>query len=296
MGNQETILDSAQINDSGLVFASTRHRSVVKSPPTRDEPRLGRRESEPHSIEINYLYNVLKSNFSEGRVMWDLHHYLNSEFGKTDIQFDISFFKNLQIPYTLSSYDGNKFNNRPPDLAINILSKHTWKDDIGKNLDKCHILQIPIYLVFPSYHVATKFYKPPFMRVYILQESGNYDQIELREVAIVEDSKGNIVEKNPNAIIDVSNILPFRLGLLERNQKHDGGESLFRVVLIKPNSFELFLTSVELERKEKFEEKERADKERKRADKERKRADKEKERADRTEEKLNRFLTKNKTG
>ena len=37
--------------------------------------RLGRRESEPHSFEVTYIFNVLWKNFPESRTFWDLHHY-----------------------------------------------------------------------------------------------------------------------------------------------------------------------------------------------------------------------------
>ena len=260
MENQEILMEDIHLKRPGPNFVSTRHRDAISLTSDEGAPRIGRRESEPHSIEINYLYDVLKVNFPNHRVTWDLHHYLNSDFGEINIQFDVSFFKDLQIPYTLSSYEGKKFENRVPDLAINILSKSTWEKDIGKNLDKCRVLQIPVYVIFPSYHVATKIYKPPFMRVYILQDTGNYEMIDLRDVAIVEDAEGNTIEKNPKAIIDVSHILPFRLGLLKRNQEHDGGLPLFRVVLIKPDIFELFLTSLEIERAEKLNQRGRAEK------------------------------------
>src|SRR5271157_3610046 len=38
-------------------------------------PRIGRRESEPHSAEVSYLHDVLEANFEGSRVFWDLHHY-----------------------------------------------------------------------------------------------------------------------------------------------------------------------------------------------------------------------------
>ena len=249
MENQETVFnDDINFHKLGPNFMSTRHRDAVSPPNIEDTPRVGRRESEPHSIEINYLYDVLKTNFQNDRVMWDLNHYFDSEFGEINIQYDVSFFKNTKIPETLSSYDAKKYNNRPPDFAINILSKHTWKNDIGINYDKSRMIKTPVYLIFPSYHVTSKYYKPPFMRIYLLQENEEYKMIELREIAFIEDGEGKIIEKNTDAIVDISHRLPFRLALLKRKQKHDGGLPLFRIVLIKLKSFEIFQTTAELER------------------------------------------------
>ena len=34
-----------------------------------NKPRLGRRESEPHSLEVTYIHDVLTTNFPEGRAV-----------------------------------------------------------------------------------------------------------------------------------------------------------------------------------------------------------------------------------
>ena len=99
-------------------------------------PRLGRRESEPHSIEITYLYNVLKTNFIKSRVMWDLHHYFIYKGEKIDLQYDISFFKDFDLPDALPSYESKEHNNKIPDLAVNILSKSTWRKDFIEIVSK----------------------------------------------------------------------------------------------------------------------------------------------------------------
>ena len=83
-------------------FVSTRHRDAEPDTFDPNVPRLGRRESEPHSAEVTYLHDVLTTNFPEHRTMWDLHHYFKKEGAEFDIQFDISFFKNLIILYTLT--------------------------------------------------------------------------------------------------------------------------------------------------------------------------------------------------
>jgi len=58
------------------------------------KPRLGRRESEPQSEDITYLYDVLMTNFPNSRALWDLHHYFLINGNEIDLQFDISFFIN----------------------------------------------------------------------------------------------------------------------------------------------------------------------------------------------------------
>ncbi len=227
--------EKATIN--GKPFVSTRHRDA--EPDTFDSsiPRLGRRESEPHSAEISYLYDVLTTNFPEDRTIWDLHHYFKKQGMEIDIQFDISFFRGLQIPYTLSSYHADQFNERVPNMAINILSKSTWRSDIAEKVDFCRLLAIPLYVVFPSYQVAIDYYNPPFLRAYILQLDGTYKTYEVRKVALKPEGKMDL-----DALIDVSNIVPFRLGLLERDQKHQDDESLYRLGLFEPEKNQLLLT------------------------------------------------------
>ena len=246
MSNQKLQLKNRAPTGLEPNFISTRHRdSIDLFDP--DAPRLGRRESEPHSIEITYLYNTLKTNFPNSRVMWDLHHYFELKHKKQDIQYDISFFKGFKLNETLSSYESKNFDNRIPDLAINILSKSTWRADLLDHVYVSKDLKIPVYVVFPSYHVTTEPFKPPFLRVYILQENGCYLEKELREETFIENSNRRIIQKNTEAIIEVGDLLPFRFGLVKRKQEHFGGLPLYRVVLIKPDSLDILLTFSEKE-------------------------------------------------
>ncbi|TXT63142.1 MAG: hypothetical protein BAJALOKI1v1_780005 [Promethearchaeota archaeon] len=224
----------------GKEFVSTRHRDAEPDTFDPNIPRLGRRESEPHSAEITYLHDVLTTNFPEDRTIWDLHHYFKVAGLEIDIQFDLTYFKGLKIPYTLSSYHADKFDNKVPTMAINIMSKSTWRSDIAEKLDYCRLLEIPIYIIFPSYHVAKNLYKPPFVRVYILQENGEYKIFELRQETISVDG-----EWNGDAIIDVSEIVPFRIGLRNRDQLHEDEESLYRLILIDPEKEKVLLTQNE---------------------------------------------------
>lgn len=233
--------DSREKNTiNGKPFVSTRHRDAEPDTFDPNIPRLGRRESEPHSAEISYLHDVLTTNFPEDRTIWDLHHYFKKERIDIDIQFDISYFQGLKIPYALSSYHAEQFNNRVPTMAINILSKSTWRSDIAEKVDFCRLLAIPLYIVFPSYHVAIDIYKTPFLRVYVLQQDETYKICDLQNVAIKPDG-----EMDLDAIIDVSDIVPFRLGLWERKLKHQNDESLYRLILIEPEKDHILLTEKE---------------------------------------------------
>ena len=200
-----------------------------------NKPRVGRRESEPHSAEIIYIHNVLTINFPKGRTLWDLHHYFwgkkDALKGKEiDIQFDVSFFKDFQITHTLSSYDGRKYEGKTPDIAINILSKRTWRSDLSEKVDICKDLEISVYAVFSPYKVTSKIYNPPFLRVFILKDDGTYKQEELRSITLKEGE--GINEKN---IIDISTTLPFRLGLMQLRQQHEEEQPLFRLIFIDPS-------------------------------------------------------------
>ncbi|MHA1857048.1 MAG: hypothetical protein ACTSYY_13485 [Promethearchaeota archaeon] len=278
---QEQSRQTYNREDKSKPFQSTRVRDATPDLFDPKRPRLGRRESEPHSAEVSYLYDVLRTNFPDDRVMWDLHHYFQIKNEKIDLQFDISYFRDLKVPYSLSSYHASRFQNRVPTMVINVFSKSTWRADIGEHVDYCKLLKIPIYVVFPAYYVTSAIYKPPFLRAYILQPSGEYKIQELREISMEEGEKSN-----PDAVIDVSDIVPFRLGLLKRKKKHEGDLALYRVILLDPQKFVILPTTSEKEKEKADKEKERADKEKERADKEKERADKEKERADKAERKI----------
>ena len=51
--------------------------------------------------------------------------------------------------------------------------------------------------------------------------------------------------QNSNAVIDLSPFLPIRLGIKELNSEFEGGLPLFHMVLIKPETMEIFLTTEE---------------------------------------------------
>jgi len=216
-----------------------------------NQPRLGRRESEPHSAEVTYLYDVLTTNFPSDKTLWDLHHYFIGKKGalkgqKIDLQFDVSFFKNMNIPYSISSYDASKYEGRVPDMVINVLSKNTWKNDLSENIDICKDLSISNYIVFSPYKVTSEIYAPPFLRAFILKDDGSYEQHDLRNVTLKE---GEQIEEKKN-IIDVSDKLPFRLGLMQLKRQYEREKPLFRIIVIDPSEPRILPTRWEKEKEE----------------------------------------------
>jgi len=246
--------------DGSEVKKSTR---IENAPPDLfdpNEPRLGRRESEPHSAEVTYIRDVLTTNFPSSRTLWDLHHYFSGSKGtlkgkEIDIQFDVSFFKDLNVTHTLSSYDARKYEGKIPDLAINVLSKSTWSNDLSEKVDICKDLGISVYAIFSPYKVASKIYDPPFLRVFILKEDKSYKQEDFRSITINEGE--TIDEKN---IIDVSENLLFRLGLMRLKQQHEGEQPLFRLIFIDPSEPRILLSKTEKFEKEKQEAEEKVKK------------------------------------
>jgi len=242
-------------------WKSTRIENVEPDLYDPNQPRLGRRESEPHSMEVTYLYDVLTTNFPNGRALWDLHHYFIPSKGvlkenQMDLKLDVSFFKELRIPYAIPSYDATMYGGKVPDICINILSKSTWRADISENVEACKDLSIPIYVVFSPYKVTSKRYAPPFLRAYILQKDGTYKEEELRTITLEE---GGAIDGTK--IIDISDKVPFRLGLMRLKQQFLGGKSLFRLVLLDPSEMRVLRTRREKEVEEAKKEAEEAKKE-----------------------------------
>ncbi len=246
---------SPDLNQSPQGFRSTRILNVPQDTYDPKTPRLGRRESEPHSEEVSYLHDVLETNFPGDRTMWDLHHYFIVEKEEIDFQIDISFFKGLDIPHNLSSYRASKYNNRVPTLGINILSKSTWLRDVGEHLDFCRALNIPEYAIFAPFDVASAIYRPPFLRVYVQSTPGNYEIKELHAITLKEGG-----EINPQVTINLGETLPFKLGIMERQKKHEENKPLFRLLLLDCNSGSILKTKYEQEKARADGEKARADK------------------------------------
>lgn len=179
--------------------------------------------------------------------MRDLHHYFIPSKGvlkgtQIDLQFDVSFFKKLDLPVALPSYDASLHEGKVPDLCINVLSRSTWKSDISEHVESCRDLSIPVYVVFSPYIIPSRRYSPPFLRVYILQEDGTYREEDLRAITLEE---GGSVEENN--VIDISDTLPFRLGLMRLKKQYLGGTPLFRLILLDPSETRILPTEKEKE-------------------------------------------------
>ncbi len=271
--------DLRYTEDEESQFISRRHRYATQEgvlPP--GVPRLGRRESEPHSSEITYLYDVLTTNFPTDRVMWDLNHYFKRGDETVVSMFDLSYFRNLNIPYDLSSYKAEYFNNRVPDMAVNILSKSTYNQDIGMIVERCKSLKIPVYVVLNPYLPKPSELKAPFVRVYEFDENaGQYKIQELKEVCTHENQMNEI---DTTKLLDVKpDLLPFKIGLMEIRRKYEIELPRYRMVLVDRTSGKILLTKAEQEWQ-------RAEMEKQRAEQERQRAEMEKKRADEAEAKL----------
>ncbi len=245
---------------------STRHRDAVpEGVPLPGQPRLGRRESEPHSIELTYIYDVLKTNFPNDRPMWDLHHYFLIDGEKVDLQFDVSFFKGLSIPYDLPSYQAERFEGRIPDLALNILSKSTYNNDIGLIAEQCRILGIPVYVVFNPHLPAPKTLRAPYLKVHVLQPDGTYHAPVLKEHCMQEGEEKVDLSKT----IEVPP-LGITFGMMKLSRSYDGTHPRYRLILIDTATGERLLSAEELALKRAEEERKRAEEERKRAEEEKK--------------------------
>ncbi|MHA1271160.1 MAG: hypothetical protein ACTSPY_15305 [Candidatus Helarchaeota archaeon] len=241
-------------------FVSTRH---LKPPEwlEKEPPRLGRRESEPHSVCLMRIYDILTTNFPNDRVLIDLHHYFYITGEKVDLQFDLSYFKGMKLDYMLLSYNSSEFNNRVPTMAINILSKSTYLKDLSHTVDLCKKLRIPVYVIFSSHDISVSVYKPPFLRVYILEKSGLYKEITVNGELF--DENGEIIENN---IIKTSPIVPFNISIMKLPALLKGGTPTYSILFLDPATNKLY-------KKESEKEKERAEKEKERAEKEKERAD-----------------------
>jgi len=228
-------------------FMLTRHMYSDPYEGAEEGPRLGRRESQHHGLELMYIYNIISTNFPNLLALNDLNHYFLINEKKVNIQFDISIFKDFSLSGRIRSYDAEKFGNKIPIMAINILSKSTWRKDFSDNLEKCRLIKIPYYVVLfiqPIDSIDAEIYHYPSIRLYRLNSSGYYDYKVLSEILYDEN---NIV--NEEAILDCSDLLPFRIGLQKIKERDIEGKSLYRIIFIKKESLEMYLTDSELKDK-----------------------------------------------
>jgi hypothetical protein len=86
-------------------------------------------------------------------------------------------------------------------------------------------------------------------------------------------------ELKKEMLLDAGDIVPFKFGIMKREKQFKGGLPLYQLILVHPDTYELYKTTAD-------QEKARADQEKARADQEKARADQEKARAEQTEKKL----------
>ena len=187
-------------------------------------------KSEPHSHEVTYLYNVLSANFPNDRVFWDLHHYFLFDKTEDNRRFDLSWFQNMDVPAEQACYKAWEHDNRVPDLVINVLSVSTWMKDLSDIVEFCRAIKIPYYIVFAPYHVASRMYLPPFLRVYRLIED-QYEQEERHECVTHEGQ----TDWNENELITLEEGIPFRIGLEQLKVVQGKGNPRYRLILVSPN-------------------------------------------------------------
>ncbi|MHA1611365.1 MAG: hypothetical protein ACTSYU_04860, partial [Promethearchaeota archaeon] len=241
-------------------------------------PRLGRRESEPHSGAISYLFDVIRSNFPNDRGFWDLHHYFDYQGEEIDIQYDISYFRNFQCPEQQPSYKAREFGGRIPTLTINVLSKSTYMQDLSVNLDLSLKIGVPLYVVFFAYPVAPRVYPLPFLRVYELRDN-QYIQHELHEVYCDNENK-----INSDAILSFPDLIPFKIGLRKMVETYKGNKPIYQIALFDLENH-IYPTKAEYEKQRAEQEKQRAEQEKQRAEQEKQKAEQEKQKAEQEKQK-----------
>ncbi|GAB4308103.1 MAG: hypothetical protein Kow0069_06060 [Promethearchaeota archaeon] len=219
---------------------STRHAGPPIGPEFFTRPRLGRRESEPHSQEITYIYEVLTHNFPEDRVTWDLHHYFFVEGKRTDVQYDVSFFRGFKLDEDLSSYDASKFGNRVPTVAFNVLSRSTFNKDIGYDVEVSRAIGVPVYLVFLAYPIPGFPFDPPFCRAYLLGDDGYYAVRDLRELSV--DESGKVL---PEKLVDLGGASPFKVGLVPKDRRYFPNLPEYRLVFVDAKTGKVLRTEKE---------------------------------------------------
>ncbi|MHA1871459.1 MAG: hypothetical protein ACTSXF_10960 [Promethearchaeota archaeon] len=276
-------------NSDGLVPNLHSKRDDIdkeEDPWQNNRPRLGRRETEPQSIEITRIYDILTTNFEKGRTMSDLDYFFEKDGKKYHAQFDISYFKGLKIDYTLSFYDAKQYNNMVPTMVINILAKNTYLKDFSVHMKTCYDLKIPIYILFSTFDFEVKTYAPPFLMAYILKEDGDY-----LLKALEEESYDETGELRKDKLIDLRPHLPFKIGIVKTERKHENNTYNYDLLLLNAETLEIYKTRLEYER-EKMLEAEKAEREAEEAGREAEEAEREAEEAEREAEEAGREAEK----
>jgi len=203
-------------------------------------PRLGRRDSMPHTNHIEYIRSVLKKNFPNDTTISDLWHYFQVEMQEEKFIPDIAFYETFKLDRDLKSYKSIEHGNKIPLLIINMMSQSTWKNDVSEIVKKCLKVKIPFYIVYTMYSIKVDEYEPPFLRIYEYKEEKNdYEIIEIRRYAKYEESE-MIEEKN----LYYNEKLPFRVGL-EKILNIIEGERESRILIVDKKELKKLLSEKE---------------------------------------------------
>ena len=244
-------------------------------------PRLGRRDSLPHTNQIEYIGSVLKANFPNDTVLTDLWHYF--QVGNYIEKFvpDIAFYKDFKLDNLIKSYKSIEHNNKIPLVVINMMSHSTWKNDVSEIVQKCLRVGIAFYIIYTMYSIDVEENNPPFLRIYEYnEERGEYDITEIREYAKYEEK-----EEIDESKIYSNERLPFRVGLEKTLGKSDG-ERVSRLLIIDKKELKKLLSMEEIEIKKAKEAEYKAEEERKKVEEERKKAEEERKKREEAENQI----------
>ncbi len=209
---------------------------------TQSKNRLGM--AEPYFHIINYLHDVLSTNFPDDRTLCNLQHYFSIDNEKLCVLFDISYFKGFNPPYQFPFYNSDSFDGLTPTMVINVVSSSTYNDYLGLTAQICQKLGIPIYVFFSNHISNPAIVKAPYLKVIYL-DNGNYHIADLSEVCCTE-GKGYI---NHKRLIDIRpDILPFKFGIMKLQDKYrinNKDYATYRLVLIDRNTKKILKTKAE---------------------------------------------------
>jgi hypothetical protein len=197
----------------------------------------------------------------------ELHHYFEVGGDTIDIAFDVSCIPNADIPERLSSYTAADHGRVVPLVAINILSKSTWHRDIYQHSEECREVGIRHYVVFSPYHIGGRRLQPPLLRLY-----SNETQQSVRVV----DVHRTYSPSEPETILEIPGT-PFRFAAIPREERGQGGISLYRLIVLS-NQSESLLTNAEQAQQ--------------RAEQAQQRAEQAQQRAERAEETLRQYVAR----
>ncbi|MHA1394985.1 MAG: hypothetical protein ACTSRZ_15880 [Promethearchaeota archaeon] len=108
-------------------------------------------------------------------------------------------------------------------------------------MKQIELLKIPIYIIFSSFYFNIDLYKPPFLRAYILDKSGDYKIRTLKNVSI--DENGNLIKQN---LIDLRPHLSFMVGIKRSDIKHETNTYNYNMIILDAETLKPYKTNLEI--------------------------------------------------